>query len=124
MGLIGAIFVANEDSDGIGEVNVSILAVNPEAQAVDTQVVLKQLADSIGIAWVGERSLEKRLQIKTVLVKLHPDVLQACLMEEANQFCRRQGAHMGRVTQPFHAIECLGLLQAARENIHHDHAPT
>ena len=66
--------VADEDDYGIGEVNVTFPAVNSKPQAVHAQVILKQLADSIRIAWIGKRSFENRLQTKLVLVELPPDV--------------------------------------------------
>jgi hypothetical protein len=50
--------VSDEDDYGIGEVDVTVPSVNSKAQVVHAQVVYKQLADSVRIARVGERSLE------------------------------------------------------------------
>src|SRR5437879_1726602 len=86
--------VAHQHYDGIGEANAAFPAANPKTQAVHAQVVHKQLADCVCIAWGGKRSIEDLLQTKLVLVKLPPDLLQTSLTEQAGQFLQRHGPHM------------------------------
>jgi hypothetical protein len=74
--------MSHEDYDWIAEHYSLFDAANSEAQSVHANVVYKQLADSIGVAWVGERSFDDHFQTKFVFVKMLPDVFQVGILEQ------------------------------------------
>ena len=76
-------YMANEDDDGICEVDGALFEMGTKSQTVCLQIAAEYLADAVGISRSGERACQDLLEAEFVLVKCRRYVHQARLLKQA-----------------------------------------